>query len=248
MRRRPRRGHEPVLASATADSVGETSATSHPSDHLPQVDEALVVCAHPDDESFGLGAVLSALSEQGTSVRVLCLTHGEASTLGGAIRPLGEVRAAELRAAAAVLGLGEVTLLSYPDGDLGRVPLEELARRVDEATGRSELLVVFDEGGITGHPDHRRATEAAVLAATRHHLPVLAWVLSELVAAQLNAEHGTAFVGRAGSEIDIVVGVDREPQLAAIACHASQSGDNPVLWRRLELSGDREHLRWLTRT
>ncbi len=204
------------------------------------------MCAHPDDESFGLGAVLSVLSEQGTSVRVLCLTHGEASTLGGESRPLGEVRAEELRAAAAVLGLDEVTLLSYPDGDLGEIPLEELAQRVDEATGRAELLVVFDEGGITGHPDHRRATEAAVLAATEHHLPVLAWVLTERVAAQLNAEHGTAFVGRADSEIDIVIGVDREPQRSAIACHASQSGDNPVLRRRLELSGDRENLRWLT--
>ena len=44
--------------------------------------EALAVVAHPDDESFGLGAVLSTLSRAGVTVRVLCLTHGEASTLG----------------------------------------------------------------------------------------------------------------------------------------------------------------------
>ncbi|WP_327727492.1 hypothetical protein OG250_10135 [Streptomyces sp. NBC_00487] len=39
--------------------------------------------------------------------------------------------------------------------------------------------------------------------------------------------------------------VPRERQYRAIACHASQSSDNPVLWRRLELLGDREYLRVL---
>jgi LmbE family N-acetylglucosaminyl deacetylase len=42
---------------------------------------ALAVIAHPDDESFGLGAVLAAFGA-GTQVRVLCFTRGEASTLG----------------------------------------------------------------------------------------------------------------------------------------------------------------------
>jgi hypothetical protein len=41
--------------------------------------------------------------------------------------------------------------------------------------------------------------------------------------------------------------VDRGGQLHAIRCHASQSTDNRVLWRRLRLTGDREYLRWLRR-
>lgn len=233
------------MAPAPCLANPQASATDRPSDHLPRFNEVLVVCAHPDDESFGLGAVLSTLSGQGTSVRVLCFTHGEASTLGDACGSLGEVRAEELAAATAVLGVDEATLLSYRDGHLAEVPMEELARRVDEATGSAELLVVFDEGGITGHPDHCRATEAAILAATRHRIPVLAWVLAEHVAAQLNAEHGTGFIGRPDVDVDMVIDVDRDLQRAAIACHASQSGDNPVLWRRLELSGDQEHLHWL---
>jgi mycothiol S-conjugate amidase len=64
--------------------------------------EVLAVCAHPDAESFGLGA----LSDQGTTARVLCFTHGEASTLGETRRSLGEVRAGELAGAAAALGVG----------------------------------------------------------------------------------------------------------------------------------------------
>ena len=207
--------------------------------------EVLVVCAHPDDESFGLGAVLGALSDQATTTRVLCFTHGEASTLGETGRFLGEVRAGELAGAAAVLGVEEVTLLGYADGHLGEVPLEELAQKVEEASRSAEMLVVFDEGGITGHPDHCAATAAALLTARRRRLPVLAWAVPEQVARTLNAEHGTRFLGRRAAEVDLVIAVDRHRQRQAIACHASQSADNPVLWRRLELSGAFESLRWL---
>ena len=109
----------------------------------------------------------------------------------------------------------------------------------------AEILVVFDEGGITGHPDHRAATAAALLAAAHRQLPVLAWAVPEQVARTLNAEHGTSFVGRRDNEVDFVITIDRHRQRQAIACHASQSVDNPVLWRRLELSGAFESLRWL---
>ena len=52
-------------------------------------------------------------------------------------------------------------------------------------------------------------------------------------------------IGRLADDLDVVIEVDRPRQHAAIACHATQSHDNPVLWRRLELLGEREHLRWL---
>jgi LmbE family N-acetylglucosaminyl deacetylase len=207
----------------------------------------VVVCAHPDDESFGLGAILAAYSAQGARVRVLCFTHGEASTLGETDRGLGEVRAEELRAAGDVLGVETVELHSYPDGGLSQVPLDELARLVERNIMGTDILLVFDEGGITGHPDHSRATDAALVVGSQQGVAVLAWAVPKDVAEQLNAELGTAFVGRPAGDLDITIEVDRHPQQAAISCHATQSHDNPVLRRRLELLGDREHLRWLWR-
>ncbi len=212
--------------------------------NLPKVAELLVVCAHPDDESFGLGGVLGAFVDRGTRVRVLCLTHGEASTLGAGVA-LGERRAAELAAAASALGIHGARLHAYPDGRLAAVALTELVARVAEEVGDAELLLAFDVGGITAHPDHISATEAALAFGTDRRLPVLGWALPEKVAAQLNAELGTRFVGRRPDELDLTVSVDRARQRTAIACHASQSTDNPVIWRRLELLGDTGHLRWL---
>lgn len=232
------------------DWVGEMEP-SPPSRHqacrraLPRARSVLVVCAHPDDESFGLGAVVASLTATGTGLRVVCFTHGEASTLGSEDRPLVQVRGEELASAASLLGVGEVVLLDYPDGGLGAVPRAELAGHVLSRSQGVDLLLVFDEGGITGHPDHTAATNAALAAATVLGLPVLAWALPGHVAASLNEEFGTQFAGRERDQLNFEILVDRARQRQAIACHVSQSRDNPVLWRRLQLLGDEEHLRWL---
>ena len=212
---------------------------------LPEGSPVLAVCAHPDDESFGLGAALAAFAGRGTPTAVLCLTHGAASSLGTSHGDLHQIRAA-----AAELGVGDIGLLDYPDGALTRQPAELLSRHVQQAASRTKagLLLVFDEGGITGHPDHQQATRAARLYARRAGLPVLAWAVEQHVAASLNAEFGASFVGRAADQIDCSIEVDRQRQLSAITCHASQAHDNPVLWRRLELQGNREVFRWLDRT
>jgi LmbE family N-acetylglucosaminyl deacetylase len=220
----------------------------HPVEHqLPWAESVLAVCAHPDDESFGFGAALSTFAEQGIMTSVLCLTHGEASTLGADAGDLHEIRENELAWAADELGVGSVHLLEFADGRLtdestGQL-LSELRRAVDLVGAR--LLLVFDEGGITGHPDHIRATDVAQIVADAVGIPVLAWALPESVTAQLNDEFATTFFGRSPEEIDVVVEVDRSGQHRAMRCHASQSSENPVLWRRLELQGDREVFRWL---
>jgi LmbE family N-acetylglucosaminyl deacetylase len=211
---------------------------------LRDVAGVLAVVAHPDDESFGLGAVLSELTARGARAGLICFTHGEASTLHGAPGELSVVRSQELRAAAVELGLSRVEPYGYPDGHLETVPVEELAGHVVRMIGevRPSHLLVFDRDGVTGHPDHRQATRAALHAAGATGLPVLVWTLPRSVAQRLNAEFGTHFTGRDPAEMDIMLTVSRRRQARAISCHRSQSYDNPVLHRRLQLLGDQEFL------
>ncbi|WP_427164613.1 PIG-L deacetylase family protein [Streptomyces sp. C1-1] len=212
-----------------------------------EVRRVLAVVAHPDDESFGLGGLLALLTGGGVPAAVLCFTHGEASTLHGRPGDLHTLRADELACAARELGVERVELADHADGALVDIPLPRLAAEVARLIGeqRPSHLLVFDMGGVTGHRDHQRATGAALLAARRSGVSVLGWTLPQRVADRLNAEFGTSFIGRAPAECRVVEPVPRERQRRAIACHASQSSDNPVLWRRLELLGDREHLRIL---
>jgi LmbE family N-acetylglucosaminyl deacetylase len=220
-----------------------------PLDPLPPARRLLAVVAHPDDESFGLGGLIAAFVHAGVPVDVLCFTHGEASTLGRHDgQDLGERRGAELAAAGDVLGVDRTELLAWPDGGLADRPVVELAvpiAAMARETG-ADALLAFDHSGVTGHPDHRRATAAARTVADAVGLAAFAWALPEPVATQLNREFGATFVGYPPDELPMAVPVDRQRQRCAIACHASQATDNPVLWRRLALSGSTDHLRSLT--
>lgn len=214
---------------------------------LPAWRSVLAVVAHPDDESFGLGAVLDAFQRAGTRTTVLCFTRGEASTLGRAATDLAGIRGREFAAAARSLGITDTVLLDFPDGNLGDVCRSRLAGEViDAARMRVDGLLVFDLTGVTGHPDHAAATDAALLAATGLNLPVLGWTLPAAVAEVLNREFDAGFTGHRATDIDIELTVDRVAQTVACTAHDSQAIPTSVLWRRLELLGDREYLRWLS--
>ncbi len=217
-----------------------------PTTGLPTWRRVLVVVAHPDDESFALGALLDRFVDSGAEVSVLCLTRGEASTLGADAADLVAVREAELRAASTVLGLAGSTLLDHPDGGLSEPALSgvltaEVSAEIERT--RPDGLLVFDPlAGVTGHRDHTAASCAAVAAAGRDGLPVLGWALPDSVAGRLNAEHSAGFAGYAAGQL-IRVPVSRERQLDAVREHASQAVPGSVLWRRLELLGDTEYVR-----
>ena len=105
-------------------------AMPRPGRLLPDWRHALVVVAHPDDETFGPGAIADSLAAGGAAVHVLCFTHGEASTLNENHAELSQARDAELRQAAAELGAATVTLLDYPDGHLADIAPDELSAQV----------------------------------------------------------------------------------------------------------------------
>ena len=231
-----------MKASRPADSRPGRAGTM-----LPAWPSTLVVMAHPDDESFGLGAVIDQLTVAGAAVHILCYTHGGASTLNQTRADLHRAREIELRQAGAELGAAGITLLDYPDGGLAGIPAAERAGHVADAAARvgATGVLVFDDTGITGHPDHRAATGAVVRAGRQAGLPVLAWTLPAAVAARLSAETGQGFSGQPPGQIDLCVRVSRQRQRRAALLHASQVSPAAVLRRRLQLLGECEHLRWL---
>jgi LmbE family N-acetylglucosaminyl deacetylase len=237
-----------LTSSQSHEDRALTAPSGRPGHQLPAWSRVLAVVAHPDDETFGLGGIIAQMTGAGAAVHVLCFTHGEASTLNETEADLHAAREAELLQASAELGAASVTLLGYPDGHLARSGTG-LAARVRDliAAHNPHGLLVFDESGITGHPDHQAATRAAVSAATQAGLPVLAWALPATVANQLCEETGQLFVGQPPDKLDLCVRVDRAAQRRTALLHASQISPTAVLWRRLQLLGDCEHLRWLRR-
>jgi N-acetyl-1-D-myo-inositol-2-amino-2-deoxy-alpha-D-glucopyranoside deacetylase len=137
----------------------------------------LVVVAHPDDETFGCGSVIAEAAFRGVEVTVCCATRGEdgraAPGRGIDRSELGAVREAELRAAAAVLGVREVEVLGLrdsgmsgapPAGSLVATPIDDLAERLVERIDRLRPHVVLTLDGSDGHRDHVHLRDATVAA------------------------------------------------------------------------------------
>jgi LmbE family N-acetylglucosaminyl deacetylase len=139
----------------------------------------MAVLAHPDDESLGVGGTLAKYASEGVAVFLLTGTRGD----GGRYRghrsddpdhpgpvALATIREAELRAAAEVLGVREVSVLDYHDQHLDRTNprqvIEDIVRHLRRI--QPDVVVTFGPDGAYGHPDHiaiSQFTTAAIVSA-----------------------------------------------------------------------------------
>lgn len=141
----------------------------------------LAVFAHPDDETSTAGTLAAAVAN-GNHVALAYATRGE---VGEISKPdlatpdtLGEVREAEMRAAAGIIGIQELIFLDYRDSGMAGTAENDDPRSYNRAdpqvaTGqlvglirrmRPDVVITFDPSGGYGHPDHiaaNRYTEAA---------------------------------------------------------------------------------------
>ena len=152
----------------------------------------MTVHAHPDDESITTGGMLARCAAAGVVTCLVTCTDGRygpvSPDLGLAPSPddLASLRSAELRAAAASLGVGQVRQLGYHDSGMTGSPQNKSAQSlwsapVDGVVGRvveiirafrPHVVVTYDPFGGTGHPDHiaaHRITVLAVEAAAEEH-------------------------------------------------------------------------------
>ena len=136
----------------------------------------LVVAAHPDDETIGVGATLGSLVAMGWRVRVVHVTDGAPRdpALRPTLRALGRSEAAAVRRSevAAALRTGgldpDVVLapsLGVPDQEAA-LAMVEVARALSRHLVESPPSVVITHPYEGGHPDHD-AVAFAVRAALR---------------------------------------------------------------------------------
>ncbi|HUS13756.1 MAG TPA: PIG-L family deacetylase, partial [Chloroflexia bacterium] len=136
-------------------------------------EELRLMCmlAHPDDETLGMGGPLARYAAEGVGTYVVTATRGEhgwpdaAQPYPGPVE-LGRMREAELHDAAAVLGIREVQLLDYEDGQLAMAdPAPAVASLVAHVRRvRPQVVTTFAPDGAYGHPDHIAISQLALTA------------------------------------------------------------------------------------
>jgi LmbE family N-acetylglucosaminyl deacetylase len=139
----------------------------------------MAVLAHPDDESLWLGGLLATMAVEQVEVAIVSATRGEGGRYlehrSGPEHPgrekLGEIREDELRCAARVLGVEDVSILGLHDGAVDQAPARETVARIATHLRRfrPHVVITFAPDGAYGHPDHvamsQFTTAAAVAAA-----------------------------------------------------------------------------------
>jgi LmbE family N-acetylglucosaminyl deacetylase len=210
--------------------------------------------AHPDDESIFTGGTIARLAAAGHRVVVLVATGGEHGHLpddAAGRDDLAVVRRAEAERAAALLGAARVRFLDYVDSgmpgdpandapgslwsaDPSRVAASAAAVLADEG---ADAVVVYDEFGIYGHPDHIAVHRAGTAAAAEAGIETvyeatvdreyLHFVETHLVEESILAtDLGLARSNLGVASVLVTTHVDVRPVLelkrAAMAAHSSQ--------------------------
>ena len=156
---------------------------------------ALLVHAHPDDETINNGATMALYAAMGAQVTLITCTRGEEGEIltselthlaSSATDALGEHRETELANAMKALGITDFRFLAQGEGkyrDSGmmgtevnnradvfwQADLEEaadyLVKIIEEI--KPHILITYDEIGGYGHPDHIQAHRVAMRASEK---------------------------------------------------------------------------------
>ena len=132
-------------------------------------ERVLVLLAHPDDPEFFCGATLARWAKAGHEIHYFLLTGGDkGGNLDLAPDDLRELRHAEQKNAAAIIGVKSIRFLDLDDGTL--VPNLDLRREIVRVIRyeKPDILVTCDPTllytpfGSLNHPDHRAAGQAVL--------------------------------------------------------------------------------------
>jgi N-acetylglucosamine malate deacetylase 1 len=187
------------------------------------VGRALVVAAHPDDETLGCGGLIARLVAEGAQVRVLVLCGPTTSRTERTLQPQG--RLGEFERAMAVLGVSDFDRLDRPDNRLDTVPLLELIQAVERVAldWGPELILAHDFSDL--NIDHRIAHQATITAfrPLPKRNPMRIWAFEVGGSTAWQDPGLTRFQPNAYVDIEHHL----EAKLRAAQCYASELRDPP---------------------
>ena len=206
---------------------------------MKQQKRAMVIVAHPDDPEFYCGGTIARWVREGVEIYYLIMTNGNKGSSDPTMTPerLADLRRAEQRAAAQILGVKGVVFLDEPDGELQpslqlrRQVVREIRRYRPDIIACPDPAAFYFDSGYINHPDHRIAGVVALeavfpAARNRMYHPEL---LEE--GFEPHAVHEIYLVGSVQPNRWVDISDTIDLKIEAIKAHASQIGDPEVLER-----------------
>jgi LmbE family N-acetylglucosaminyl deacetylase len=196
----------------------------------------LCVSAHPDDIDFGAAGTVARWVDEGWDVRYVVVTSGQKGGWESAMDAdaYGAMREAEQRAAAAEVGVTDVTFLRWMDSEV--VDSLDLRRALSREFRRHRphrLITMIPDPLPTdmfvNHPDHRVVGQAALDVTMTGG--TTASIFPELIDEGFEPwrELEQAWLmGPAVKPVAVDVTATLDRKIAALRCHKSQTGDRDI--------------------
>jgi LmbE family N-acetylglucosaminyl deacetylase len=199
--------------------------------YIPE--SAMVIVAHPDDIEFSCAGLLARWAQAGTRISYVLCTSGDVGIAkpGMSKARAAEIREAEQREAARIVGAQEVIFLHEPDGmlqptlELRKKLVREIRRFRPEVVLCSDPTVVWAGDDYINHPDHRAAATAALDAT----FPAAGQpnLFEELEEEGIYAHKPRKVYVSGWSQTDLYVNIEEtiDSKIQALRAHKSQMGD-----------------------
>ena len=126
------------------------------------MNKILVICAHADDETLGLGGTLCNHVKKGDTVHVQIFADGESARLKSDTKI--KIRQNQAIKAAKELEIKKIEFLDYPDQQLDIIPLKDLAKKIENKMDKFSPNIVYTHYWGDVNQDHRRMFEATLIA------------------------------------------------------------------------------------
>ena len=197
---------------------------------MPKQADVMVITPHADDAEGGAGGTVARWILEGREVVYVLCTNGDKGTSDPYIKPeqLAEIREEEQRAAAKILGVGEVIFLRYPDQGLEDTPefRKDLVRLI--RMYRPYTVVTVDPyRRYIWHRDHRITGQVVLDAVFPYARDLYAYpdLLEEGI--QPHKVREVLLWGSEEPNYRSNITDTFDVKFKALSCHRSQIGNNP---------------------
>ena len=128
----------------------------------PTQEIVMVIVAHRDDETLGMGGTIAKHVEQGDVVFCISMTDGVGAR--GVGLEARAIRDAAAIAAGKILGLSWLESESFPDNGMDTVPLLEVINAIEEKKRLVKPTIVYTHSSTDLNVDHKIVSQATLTA------------------------------------------------------------------------------------
>lgn len=126
-------------------------------------EKILIIGAHPDDETLGMGGTIAKYTSNDNMVHVLIITDGSSSQYGN-YEQMIEKKKNESKEAMRILGVEKIDFNVLPDMKLDTVPHIEINNLIEEKIRDFKPSIVYTHHWGDINKDHRLVFESTMVA------------------------------------------------------------------------------------